>query len=211
MSQSTRHPHRPRTRCAAIAALGSAALALLGAPASAAHAQDAHVSRRGAFEIRPFAGAFIPTGDQRDLLRDAFVVGAQASYRVLPQFAITGTLGWSPSKDRVTRGGQSLDVVQYDLGVEGRAASWLRGRTWDFTPFAGIGLGARTYSYRDLDVEAKSQFAGFGAVGGELGFGRFGVRLEGRDYVSRFTPLTGRGGSSTRNDITVATGLTVRF
>jgi hypothetical protein len=97
------------------------------------------------------------------------------------------------------------------VGLEGRAASWLRGTTWDFTPFVGLGVGGRTYDYRDLDVDAVSKFAGYGALGGEFGFGRVGVRVEGRDYLSRFSPLTGRGASDTRNEITAATGLTVRF
>jgi hypothetical protein len=101
-------------------------------------------------------------------------------------------------------------VWQYDLGAELRAPSWLTSGAWDFTPFAGLGAGGRTYNYRDLDVNSKSNFAGFGAIGGELGFGRIGVRLEGRDYVSQFKPFDG-GDSKTRNDVTVAAGLTLRF
>ena len=45
---------------------------------------------------------------------------------------------------------------------------------------------------------------------GELGFGRYGLRLEARDYVSRFKPFDGSE-SKTRNDVTVATGFTLRF
>ena len=79
-----------------------------------------------------------------------------------------------------------------------------------FTPFAGLGVGGRTYDYRDLDLDAKTNAAGFGVLGGELGFGRTGLRIEARDYVSRFKPFTG-GDSKTRNDVTVAAGLTLRF
>jgi hypothetical protein len=202
-----------RTRSWASARTAVAGLVAIGfcASSGAAGAQEAGPSRRGGLELRPFVGAYLPTGNQRDLLRDAFHVGAQASYRVIPQLAITGTFAWSPSKDRVTRGDQSIDIFHYDVGVEGRAASWLRGTTWDFTPFVGLGVGGRTYDYRDLDVDAVSKFAGYGALGGEFGFGRVGVRVEGRDYLSRFSPLTGRGASDTRNEITAATGLTVRF
>jgi hypothetical protein len=184
---------------------------IVTATASAAGAQGAPPVHRGVFEVRPFAGAYIPTGDQRDLLRDAFHVGAQASYRVVPSFAVVGTFAWSPTKDRIARGDQALDVLHYDVGVEGRAASWLRGGSWEFTPFAGLGVGGRTYRYRDLDVDAQSRVAGYGALGGELGLGRLGVRIEARDYLSRFTPTSGRGDSDTRNDVTVAAGLTVRF
>lgn len=183
-------------------------IALSGTVASDIEAQDA-VGSRG-FEFRPYAGAYIATGDQRDFLKDAVIVGAQASYRFIPQLAITGTFGWSPSKDRITVGDQKLDLYQYDIGAELRAPSWFAAGPWDFTPFAGLGVGGRTYDYRDLDVDAKTNVAGFGVLGGELGFGRTGVRLEARDYVSQFKPFTG-GDSKTRNDVTVAAGLTLRF
>jgi hypothetical protein len=188
-----------------------AAFALSSALGAAnANAQNMTTHNSSGFEIRPYAGAFIPTGQQRDFLKDAVIVGGQASYRIVPQLALTGTLGWSPSKDRITPGDQTLDVWQYDLGAELRAPSWLASGAWDFTPFAGLGAGGRTYNYRDLDVNSKTNFAGFGTLGGELGFGRIGLRVEGRDYVSQFKPFTG-GDSKTRNDVTVAAGLTLRF
>jgi hypothetical protein len=182
---------------------------------ASAGAQDQILATRGtnaAFELRPYVGAYVPTGDQRDLLKDAVLVGAQASWRVIPQLAVTGTFGWAPSKDRVTAGDQTLDLYQYDLGAEARAPSWYNTGSWDFTPFVGLGVGGRTYNYRDLDnVDAKTNVAGYGALGGEVGFGRLGLRLEGRDYISRFEPLTGNGDAKTRNDVTLAAGLTVRF
>ena len=166
-------------------------------------------SSRG-FEIRPYVGAYLPTGDQRDILKDALLVGAQASYRVIPQLAITGTIGWSPTEDRVGAG-QTLDLLQYDVGAELRAPAWIQRASWNFSPFVGLGVGGRTYDYRDLDVDAKTNVAGYGALGGEFGFGQFGLRIEGRDYVSRFEPLIGSGEAKTRNDVAVAAGLTIRF
>lgn len=173
-------------------------------------AQNMATQTSNGFEIRPYAGAFLPTGTQRDFLKDAVIVGGQASYRIIPQLALTGTLGWSPSKDRITPGDQTLDVWQYDVGAELRAPSWLTSGAWDFTPFVGLGGGGRTYNYRDLDVDSKTNIAGFGTLGGELGYGRIGLRVEGRDYVTQFKPFTG-GDSKTRNDVTVAAGLTLRF
>ena len=196
--------NRARFAAAAVFALSSALAA------NSANAQDqARVGSNG-FEIRPYAGAYIPTGDQRDLLKDAVIVGGQASYRILPQLALTGTVGWAPSKDRITPGDQKLDLWQYDIGAELRAPSWFTSGPMDFTPFVGLGAGGRTYNYRDLDVDSKTNVAGYGVLGGELGFGRIGWRVEARDYVSQFKPFTG-GDSKTRNDVTVATGVTLKF
>jgi len=185
------------------------ALAVLLAGAAGATRAQAQGAASG-FELRPYVGAYVPTGDQRDFLKDAVLVGAQASWRFTSALALTGTVGWSPSKDRITAGDQTLDVYQYDIGLEGRLGNG-NSSALSFTPFAGLGIGGRTYNYRDLDVESKTNVAGYGALGGELGVGRWGLRLEARDYVSRFEPLIGTGETKTRNDITIATGITVRF
>lgn len=180
--------------------------------ASVANALEAQIPTERNFEFRPYVGAYIPTGDQRDLFKDAILAGAQASYRITPQVAITGTVGWSPTEDRLTVGSETVDLLQYDVGAELRAPAWRQGESWDFTPFFGLGIGGRTYDYRDReDVDAKTNVAGYGALGGEFGFGQFGLRIEGRDYVSRFEPLTGTGETKTRNDVAVAAGLTIRF
>jgi hypothetical protein len=76
-----------------------------------------------------------------------------------------------------------------------------------FTPFAGVGAGARSYNYRNLDVDATHNVAGYGTVGGELGMGRVGLRLEVRDYVTGFKPLVGGGTADTRNDVVILVGL----
>jgi hypothetical protein len=191
-------------------ALAAIALAGVLSPARAS-AQDQLAAFGSGFELRPYVGAYVPTGDQRDFLKDAVLAGAQASWRVVPALAITATFGWSPSKDRITAGDQTLDLYQYDIGAEARWADASSSPSWSFTPFAGVGIGGRTYDYRDLAVDSKTNVAGYGALGGELGFGRLGLRIEGRDYVSRFEPLTGSGDAKTRNDVTLAAGLTVRF
>ena len=169
-------------------------------------AQESSTGPRAA--IRPFVGAYVPTGDQRDFVKDAVLVGAQASWTVNPNWALTGSFGWAPSKDKVTAGDQTLDQFQYDVGVEARSAML---STQKLSPFIGAGIGGRTYNYRDLNVDSKSNFDGYGAIGTDANLGILSLRVEARDYVSRFQPLTGGGDTKTRNDLTFAAGLGVKF
>jgi len=203
---SPRTPTHPRAVAILVVAV---AIAILRPVATPAQARNYTMLR---FEIRPYAGAYIPTGDQRDFLKDAVLAGAQLSWLPIERLALTGTFGWSPTKDRITAGYQSLDVYQYDLGAEWRSRAWYRSVNWSLLPFVGAGVGGRTYDYRDLPVSSGTDFDGYGALGAELGFGGWGIRIEGRDYVSQFRNLSGQiDGTSTRNDVTIAAGLSVKF
>ena len=165
----------------------------------------------GVVEVRPFAGALIPTGPSRAFLKNALLAGGQVSVRILPQLAATGTFAWSPNNDRTFVGAPTLDVYQYDVGLEARGAGWFQGDGWNFTPFAGLGVGGRTYNYRDLDLRTTTDVDGYGAIGGEVGYGRIGLRVEGRDYISQFHPLNGIGSTANHNDVALGAGVTVRL
>ncbi len=91
-------------------------------------------------------------------------------------------------------------MFTYDVGAEVRAPSWISGKAMTFTPFAGAGAGGRSYNYRTLDVDATHNVAAYGSVGGEFGVRRVHVRLEARDYVTGFKPLSGTGAARTGND-----------
>ncbi len=154
------------------------------------------------------SGAFIPAGDQRDVLKDAQASAVQLSWLVRPSIAITGSFGWARSRDRVRTNTPKLDVFTSDVGLEYRAPQLFAGHFVTFSPFAGLGAGARSYNYRTLDVDATHNLAGYGAIGGELGIGRVGLRVEARDYATGFKPLNGTGASTTRNDVAIMAGLT---
>ena len=51
-----------------------------------------------AFHVRPIAGALFTTGDEHDLLKNAVLVGGQATYSFIPSLAIVGSFGWSPTQ-----------------------------------------------------------------------------------------------------------------
>ena len=155
------------------------------------------------WELRVSSGALVPTGTQRDVLKDAQMTAAQLSWVVTPSVAVTGTFGWARSRDVGSADRPKLDVFTSDLGVEARPVQWITGRAVTFSPFAGVGAGARSYNYRKLDVDATHNLAAYGAVGGELGMGRVGLRLEARNYATGFKPLVGVGKSDMRNDVVV--------
>jgi hypothetical protein len=140
------------------------------------------------------------------------LAGTQVSVRLIPQLAVTGSFGWTPNNDQLIGGAPTLDVYQYDVGLEARGAGWVQSGGWDFTPFVGLGGGGRTYNYRDLNLSSTTDVDGYGSVGAELGYGHIGLRIEGRDYISQFKPLPEEGAPTTnRNDVAVLAGLRIRL
>lgn len=93
------------------------------------------------------------------------------------------------------------------MGLEARANPWRRESLLALTPFAGLGAGGRSYDHRGRDIDATHNVAAYASLGGEVGSGRVRLRVEGRDYLSRFSPLGGIGRTTTRQDFTVLAGL----
>jgi hypothetical protein len=184
--------------------LAIAALGLLTATATTVEAQTSPTKR---WDLIVPSGMVVPTGAQRDAIKRANVTAVQISYAVAPAVAITGTVGWARSRDVASVDEPKLDVFTYDLGAEVSAPRM--GSGISFSPFAGVGLGARSYNYRSLHVDATHNPAAYASVGGELGKGRVSLRLEARDYVTGFKPLDGRTGTDARNDVVVLVGLRI--
>lgn len=159
------------------------------------------------WELRVSDGAFVPTGEQRSSLQNGHVTAAQLAWLVRPSVAVTGTFGWVRSRDVASIDAPKLDVFTSDVGLELRPAQWFAERAVTFSPFVGFGAGARSYNYRNLNVDATSNLAGYGSVGGELGFRRVGLRVEARDYATGFRPLVSGGRSDVRNDVVIMAAL----
>lgn len=184
----------------AVGALG----ALLGL-AHPASAQSAAAPRKG-WELRGTSGGFVPTGGMRQTLKSAQLSGAQLSFVIHPAVTVTGSFSWAASRDVSSSTTPKLDVFTSDVGVELCPKEW-QGERVRLTSFAALGAGARSYNYRKLDVDATHNLAGYVGAGGEVGYGRVGLRLEVRDYMSGFKPLVGAGQSEARNDVVVMAGL----
>jgi hypothetical protein len=129
------------------------------------------------WELRFTSGAFVPTGSQRNFLKDAQTSAAQVSWVVRPSLAVTGTFGWARSRDVASVDRPKLDVFTSDLGVEARPAQWFADRAVTFSPFVGVGAGARSYNYRKLDVTPRTTSPA-AAPSARLGMGRVGLRLQ---------------------------------
>ena len=195
---------------AAIAPFALMAVVLAGsAETGFAQAVAEHSSVLSRFEFVVSSGALLPTGDQRGALKRANMTIAQLSYAVRPYLAVTTSAGWARSRDIATVAAPKLDIFTYDVGAELRADRWLSGRALTFTPFAGAGAGGRSYNYRSLDVDATHNLAAYGSAGGELGYRRIRFRVEARDYLTGFKPLTANGATGRRNDVSVMAGFRI--
>jgi hypothetical protein len=185
------------------------ALTITDSGSVSAQATTEHPSVLSRFEFVVSDGALLPTGDQRDALRNARMNLAQLSYAVRPYLALTSSMGWARSRDIATAGAPKLDVFTYDVGAELRADRWLSGRALTFTPFAGAGAGGRSYDYRKGNADATHNMAAFASAGAELGYRRIRFRVEARDYVTGFKPLLTNGVSVRRNDVSVMGGFRI--
>ncbi len=161
------------------------------------------------WEFLVASGTLIPTGAQRQDLQRANITAAQVAYVMRPHLAITGTFGWARSRDLASVARPSIDVFTYDVGAEARSNRWSAGRATTFSPFAGVGVGGRSYDYHSSNVDTTHNAAGYVSAGGEFGRGRVRLRLEVRDYLTGFKPFNGAGTGSVRNDVTAMIGLRI--
>jgi opacity protein-like surface antigen len=186
-------------------------IAVLAALAtSPALAEEQQPARK--FEVSPYVGAFIATGDQRDVLDDAFLAGLTLSYDVHRYVAVIGSFGWAASQGQQgPAANEDLDLFTYDLGVQGHYPLALS-KSLTLKPFVGAGLGARSYSFRDLDdVDSETDFVGYFSAGANLEYRKFVVGLTLRDYISDFDGIDADDDSATRNDLAAFTSVGLRF
>ena len=175
-------------------------------------------------ELRVFAGAYVPTGDQADLLESSMMIGTQIGIEAANMVHLIGTFAYATPEAKRPGVGRDVHVYQYDAGAEifrVISASRENGH-WTLRPFLGAGLGARTYDFHDVDSGSETNFLGYASLGTELQHKNIALRIEARDYLSRFSGLpVGRHGehslmdddddTTTRNDLTFGGGLSLHF
>lgn len=157
-------------------------------------------------EIRPFAGAIVPTGELRNLFLDAPMFGVSTAVEVKPTVHVLATFAWVPAQDKYGQAQNNVNIFQYTVGAELGFVRPLAGR-WELRPFAGLGLGARTYAFQGVGLKDRTCVAGYGALGTEFQIARTALRLEARDNVFCYrSPISGVS-SKTRNDIGLSLGV----
>ena len=159
-----------------------------------------------ALELRPFGGAYVPTGTQRDYFKDASLLGLQGAIELKPSFHVVGSFSWVDGKSKYNLGKANVDIFQYDAGVE-LAAVKVLDRGWELKPFIGLGAGARTYQFSSDQLSNKTCSLAYGALGSELQIARIALHLEARDNVFCYrSPIVGQK-SKTRNDLGLSLGM----
>jgi hypothetical protein len=165
----------------------AAVLAVLAAPA----ARAGEPARP--FELTPFAGAFIPLLNQRGDLGSAPLLGLRGTYDLHRNVALVLAGAWA----RPETGARKVDLFQWDIGLQGQSPIALAG-AWSLEPFAGVGIGTRTYSLVDAGVGSQTDFVFYSALGADLRRGPFAVGATARHQLTAFTPA---GDSGARGDL----------
>lgn len=181
----------------------------LSALAATAQAQEQR-SPRWTPEVRPFVGTVIPTGELRDAIGSETQFGIALAAEVKPWLHVLATGAWTPASTRYLASDATLRVLSYDVGAEVNGRQKFFG-PWDFLPFWGAGLGARTYVYQADELKDGTCFAGYASTGFEFQNGPLGLRAEGRGNVFCYrSPVRGEG-TGTRADLGLAFGLVYHF
>jgi len=175
---------------------------LVATVAAPARGDDAGSPATHSSLIRPFVGAYIPTGKQSDVLKTSVLTGVQLGLQLPSPLRLVGSVAWTPSEAKDFSNTRT-NILQYDVGAELGSRS-VEEDVWKFGPFVGLGVGGRTYRFKGMSASDQTNLAGYGSIGGEAIKDRFGARIEVRDYLSQFKEI-GSGTSSTRNDV-MATG-----
>jgi hypothetical protein len=179
-----------------------AAVAVAAAPPAMAQTSETTM----AFEMRPTAGIYLPTGQMRHDFKAAALLGFQGGLEVNDHAHLLLGGAWAQTEARFpafTR--QRTDIWQFDAGAELNLIRRLDA-DWLFRPFVGAGIGARTYDYEMPGVGSRTCTVGYGSVGTEFQRHLVAARFESRNNLSCFrSPVTGE--ARTRYDLGLTLGL----
>jgi len=143
-------------------------------------------ARSQAIDLRPAAGAFIPTGDQLKAMDRGALLGIGVGVAFHPMVSVVANGTYIASHDKTRPTEEFIGIYQFDIGAEGGLAPMGVFRSFMLRPYAGVGVGMRRYSPTAYALESVTKGLGYGAIGLESPFARGGVRLGLRANLSKF-------------------------
>lgn len=162
-------------------------------------------------QLSVLLGVVVPTGRQRTFFDSAALVGVTASLDVHRNVALVGSLGWAQTEGRgLAARSATLDVAQYDLGVQAQLPVALSGGQ-TLKPFLGAGIGGRTYQFRGLGVERETDLVGYYVLGVSLECRDLVVGVAVRNDLSDFDGVGAERGSTRASDLVVFGSVGARF
>ena len=201
-----------------IATFGTLAAAALLTVATPATAQMRGVALGPTLEVTPFAGATLFTSD---LIGDTSLdggaaVGGHLGLRLSPRIGIEGTFSYAPTDFEGTAGffdgadgffdGGDTNVFMYGGGLNFYAPTY----SSRIDPFFSAGAGAKTYDFETGGSE--TDFMGYFGPGVVIGLNpALGLRLEARDYISKFDSGVAGSDSEWQHDVLITAGLSLRL
>lgn len=180
------------------------AFAILLTVSGLAQAQ-ASATRKPGFELLMPTGTFTPKGAHDEDLKRANLTAVQLSYGLRPDLVLTSTVGWARTHATGLGADAKLDMFTYDIGAECRIPRRVGDGRFNVKPFTGLGVGARSYNYRDIDAATTHNLAAYAAAGGEIGLAKVRVRLEVRNYMTWLNPAG--TDNVRRNDVAFMAGV----
>lgn len=172
-------------------------------------------------EVTPVVGAqlFTMVLPQRFMIADthyqygelstAPIGGAHVGVRVGEWFGIQGNALISPTTLTVTRGTEGLKEIDVRIALFGGSATFTLPKALDnLETFVVTGAGIKRYSYDGEGMEATSSFMVNVGAGFHVALNpRFGIYVEGRDYMSNFDPELYDFDSAPQHDLVFAAGI----
>jgi opacity protein-like surface antigen len=157
----------------------------------------------GSFQVdSELGGTMTLSGVEFD---DALAVGARTGVRLADRFGLGVSLVYNPLTYH-TDTASDLDGALYAYGAD--FTYYATGLSPKVTPFAGIGLGAKTYDFEGADPETDFMWN----VGAGLDVAvrpNVAVRVEARDYMSLLDPGVDGVDEEIQHDVMAAAGLNI--
>jgi hypothetical protein len=160
------------------------------------------------WEMRPMVGISIPTGAHRRDFNSIAFLGAQTSVRLTKEVDLVASFAWQRSTAKYPVPDNRANVLVYNVGLERLFRAPAGG---GLVPFAGGGVGGRSYDFRSSALESSGCIAGYGNAGVMWERGRVTTRAEARENLFCYKNPLAPFAHETRNEVGFGFAIGVRL